>query len=253
MMGINWRWLLAGLFLYLCLLVAYLPASQVVSRMSLPDNVKIGTVQGTLWQGEVDRLIVNNIPVNQLSWDVSPWALFTGQLAVELDAGNMRDAASIAFNGPVSVSLFDYQAVSAEDFLLYLPVDRVLSEVQLPLPVNAGGRFRVNIEDLAYSAQGCDQMMAYGDWLNARVAGTQGPIELGTFSAQIRCQDEQIVINVEEPNAFGLSMQASARQDFSGLSVKGQFKPDPSLPQEVHEAALFFGRPDANGYTQFEL
>ena len=253
MMGINWRWLLAGIFLYLCLLVAYLPASQVVSRIDLPGNIKVGNVQGTLWQGEVDRVVVNNIPINQLSWDVSPWALLTGQLSVELDAGNMRDAASIAFNGPLSMSLFDFQALSAEEFLLYLPVDRVLSEVQLPLPVNAGGRFRVNIETLSYSAQGCAQMMAYGDWLNARVAGTQGPIELGTFSAQILCQNEQIVINVEEPNAFGLSMQASARQDFSELKVKGQFKPDPSLPQEVHEAALFFGRPDANGYTQFEL
>lgn len=253
MKRINWRWLLAGIFLYLCLLIAYLPASQVVGRIKLPDNVKVGHVQGTFWHGDVDRVVINNIPVNHLSWDISPWAILTGQLAVDLDAGNMRDAATIAFHGPVSISLFDFQSVWAEDFLLYLPVDRVLSEVQLPLPVNAGGRFRVNVETLRYSAQGCDSMVAYGDWLNARVAGTQGPIELGTFSAQIRCQNEQILITVEEPNAFGLTMQASARQDFSGIEVKGQFKPDPSLPEEVHEAALFFGRPDANGYTQFEL
>ncbi|OFI33584.1 general secretion pathway protein GspN [Alteromonas lipolytica] len=252
-MGINWRWLLAGIALYLVLLIAYMPASQVANRIDLPRNVKLGQVEGTLWHGEVDRVVVNNIPVNQLSWDVSPLALLTGHLALELDAGNMRDAAAIAFTGPLSLSLFDLQSVTAEDFLLYLPVDRVLAEVQLPLPVNAGGRFRVNIESLSYSGQGCDEMMAYGDWLNARVAGTRGPIELGTFSAQIRCQNEQIVIDVAEPNAFGLSMQATANQDFSGFKVKGQFKPDPSLPQEVHDAAMFFGRPDASGYTQFQL
>lgn len=253
MMGINWRWLSAAIFLYLCLLIAFMPAAQVIGRIELPNTIRLGNVEGTLWQGEVDRIVVNTIPVNQLSWDISPWALLTGKIAADLDAGNIRDAEAIAFKGPLSVSLFNLQQISAEDFLLYLPVDRVLSEVRLPIPVDAGGRFRVNVESLDYSDKGCDNMMAYGDWLNARVAGTQGPIELGTFSAQIRCQNEQIVINVEEPNAFGLSMQATANQDFSGLKVTGQFKPDPSLPQEVHEAALFFGRPDANGYTQFSL
>ena len=101
MMGINWRWLLAGLFLYFCLLVAYLPASQVVSRISLPDNVKVGNVQGTLWQGEVDRVIVNNIPVKQAqgkdfnALDTFKRSAEAAGFTVEQGAINNRDDAVI--------------------------------------------------------------------------------------------------------------------------------------------------------------
>ncbi|NVK55860.1 MAG: type II secretion system protein N [Alteromonadaceae bacterium] len=252
-MRFNWRWALGAILLYIILLVVSMPAAQVINRLSLPANISISGVSGTLWQGQAERLQINNILINDLSWDVSAWSLLTGQLAADLNAGNMRDASSIAFKGPVKVNLFNPESFSTEDFLLYLPVAWVLAEVTLPIPVAAGGRFRVNVEELDFDNTACQTMMAYGDWLNATVAGTQGPIELGTFSAKISCAQQQFVVDVAEPNAFGLTMQAKAQQDMSNLSVTGQFKPDPSLPQEVHDAAQFFGRPNAEGYIQFKL
>lgn len=253
MMGINWRWLLAAIFLYCCFLIAYIPANQVIGRLNLAPEIILSNVSGTIWQGEADRAVVNNIPVNHLQWDISLWSVFTGQLTVQLDAGNMRDPASIAFTGPVSVSLIDSDNIAAEDFLLYLPVDRVLAEVKLPVPVDAGGRFRVNIETLEFEQDKCQEMMAYGDWLNATVAGTQGPIQLGNFSAKVRCEQQNFIVNVEEPNSFGLTLTATASADMNNISVQGRFKPDPNLPAEVHEAALFFGQPGADGYTTFKL
>lgn len=248
-----WRWILAALFLYLVLLIAYLPAAQVAYRLPLPDSVQLGKVTGTLWQGEVDRVVINNIPVQQVSWKLSALPLLLGTLSVDLDAGNMRSADAIAFKGPVNVNLLSEGDISASDFLLYLPVDRVLAEVQLPIPVDAGGRFRVNVESLTLEGGICSQMMAYGDWLNATVAGTQGPIELGTFSASLRCDNKQYLISVAEPNLFGLSLDAQAATDFSAFTATSKFKPDPSLPQEVHEAAQFFGRPDSDGYIHYDI
>ncbi|MDC8829339.1 type II secretion system protein N [Alteromonas gilva] len=253
MMKFNWRWALGALLLYVVLLIMSIPAAQVVNRVKLPANVSISGVEGSIWQGQAERVQFNNTLINDLSWDISGWSLLAGRLTAELNAGNMRDASSIAFKGPVSVSLFNPTSFSTEDFLLYLPVARVLAEVTLPIPVAAGGRFRVNVEDLDFDNSACENMMAYGDWLNASVAGTQGPIELGTFSAKISCAQQQFVVDVAEPNAFGLTMQAKAQQDMTNLSVSGQFKPDPSLPQEVHDAAKFFGRPNADGYIEFKL
>lgn len=252
MMSFNWRWVVAAIFLYLVFLIVYFPANQITGQLN-QSNIHLTEVDGTIWSGEAEQLIVNNIPVNNVKWDVSAWSLLFGQLNVHLDAGNMREASSIAFSGPVSVSLFDPETFSAEDFLLYLPVDRVLAEVQLPLPVKAGGRFRVNIESLQFEQAQCQEMMAYGDWLNATVAGTQGPIQLGNFTAKVRCEQKNFVVTVEEPNSFGLSLTATAGPDMNIDSVKGRFKPDPALPAEVHEAAQLFGRPGADGYTEFDL
>ncbi len=248
-----WRWILAALFLYLVLLIAYLPAAQVAYRLPLPNTVKLGKVSGTLWQGNIDRVVVNNMPIQQVNWTLSALPLFMGALSVDLDAGNMRSANAIAFKGPLEVDLLSEGNLTASDFLLYLPVDLVLAEVQLPLPVDAGGRFRVNVESLTLEAGICSQMMAYGDWLNASVAGTQGPIELGNFSATLRCDNKQYIISVAEPNAFGLTLDAQAATDFSTFTATSKFKPDPSLPQEVHDAAQFFGQPDSQGYIHYDI
>ncbi|HBN99945.1 MAG TPA: general secretion pathway protein GspN, partial [Alteromonas macleodii] len=35
--------------------------------------------------------------------------------------------------------------------------------------------------------------------------------------------------------------------------VSGKFKPDNSLPQEVHQAARLFGAPDSSGYIGFQI
>lgn len=248
-----WRWILAALFLYLILLIAYMPAAQIAYRVPLPNTVKLGNVSGTLWKGEVDRLVVNNMPVQRLSWELSALPLLMGKLSVSLDAGNMRSSDAIAFKGPVKLDLFAEGNLTASDFLLFLPVDRVLSEVQLPLPVDAGGRFRVNVESLSLEAGKCAQMMAYGDWLNATVAGTQGPIELGNYTASLRCDNQQYLISVTEPNLLGLTLDVQAANDLSGLTLTSKFKPDPSLHQEVHEAAQFFGQPDSDGYIHYDI
>lgn len=251
-MKIRWGWLAAGIAAFIIFLIAYLPAAQIIGRITLPKGVVINGVSGTVWSGKINQLGVNGLPVNQLTWDVHPWSLFTGKLSVTLKAGNIRNADDIAFSGPVQVSLFNPEHVAAQKFSLYLPTNRVIAQVPLPLPVDAGGRFRVQITELDF-AKRCAALNATGDWLNASVAGTQGPIELGTFSADLACQGDDIAILVAEPNSFGLNINAIVSANFKDISVTGKFKPDDSLPDEVHQAARFFGQPGADGYIPVKL
>ncbi len=245
-------WIVVGLLAFVIFLLANLPATQVIGRTTLPDNLAMSGVSGTIWNGRAQTVVANGLPVDNLEWDVNPWSLLTGTLSMKVKAGDLRDATSIAFKGPLSIDLFSFEHVEAEDFLLYLPVDRVLAEVQLPLPVNAGGRFRVQLDALSFGP-GCETLNGTGDWLNATVAGTQGPIDFGSYSAQLRCEGESIGVRVEEPNMLGLTMDAVLQPDFSGMTVNGRVKPDDSLPDEVHQAALFFGQPDADGYIPIRL
>ena len=61
------------------------------------------------------------------------------------------------------------------------------------------------------------------------------------------CQEGSVILTVKEPNIFGLSAVVRIPPDMQ-FTVDGQFKPDPSLPQDVHAAARFFGEPNAQGY-----
>ncbi|QJR80822.1 type II secretion system protein N [Alteromonas pelagimontana] len=245
-------WIAAGILIFLTFLIAYLPANQIVGRLTLPENVQMYGVSGTIWNGKAQQVLVQGIEVSNVSWDVQPLHLLVGELAAHVRGGNLRQADTVAFEGPVSVNLFNTDKIEADGFLLFLPVDRVLSQVPLPLPVNAGGRFRVRLEELEYGPD-CSRLIGTGDWLNATVAGTQGPIDFGSYSAKLRCEGNGIGVTVEEPNMLGLSMDATVSAGFENFSVSGQFKPDDSLPEEVHQAAQFFGKPNASGYIRFEL
>ncbi|NMH60780.1 type II secretion system protein N [Alteromonas ponticola] len=244
--------IIAGVLFFIICVIAYMPASQVVGRVDIPANIAIVGVSGTIWEGKAQQIVVQGMPINNVHWDLSAWSLVMGRIHADIVAGNMRDADEIAFKGPVNFSMFDLSNVKSEDASLYFPVDRVLAGVQLPLPVNAGGRFRVLVDELRFAPQ-CEKLKASGDWLNATVSGTQGPIDFGEYNARLACEGDGVSIIVEEPNQLGLTLHAKLNDKFELTSVEGQFKPAPSLPAEVSQAALLFGQPDADGYTRFSL
>ncbi len=245
-------WIAGGLLAFIICLLVYLPASQVVGRLTLPNTVRISGVSGTIWNGQAQMAMINGLPMKNLEWQIHPLSLLWGTLSADIKAGNLRDANDIAFEGPVAVNVFSLHPIESSGFLLFLPANRVLAQVPLPLPVDAGGRFRVRLDMLAFGPK-CDELHGFGDWLNATVAGTKGPIDFGNYTAELSCKGEDIGIEVKEPNLLGLSMTATVSPDFKSIKVGGQFKPDPSLPAEVSQAARMFAQPDPDGYTRFSI
>lgn len=251
-MKLKVTWIIGGIVAFLIFAIAYMPAIHVIGRIALPKNIAVSGVSGTLLEGKAQSVVVNGLPINNVKWDINPWAFFIGKLRADLKAGNIRNVNDIAFEGPVSTGLFTQRHVVVNDMTIYLPVDRVIAQVRLPLPVNAGGRFKVALDTLDFGPA-CNALSGKGDWLNATVAGTQGPIDFGTYSATLRCDGEDIGITVAEPNLLGLSIDASVSPLTKKFAVNGKFKPDASLPNEVHQAASLFGKPDASGYTTIKL
>ena len=245
-------WIVGGILAFLLFVIAYMPAAQVLGRVSLPNNVQVSGVSGTIWNGNAQQVVVNNLPVSLVEWDIHPFSLLLGKISADIKGGNLRQSDAVAFEGEVMLNVFNMGHVRSDDFLLFLPTDRVLAEVSLPLPVNAGGRFRVRMEQFAFGPK-CEAMRGFGDWLNATVQGTQGPIDFGNYTATLRCEGDDIGVKVAEPNLLGLSFDAVINPETSDLTTEGQFKIDDSLPNEVHQAAQLFGQPDADGYTRFRI
>lgn len=245
-------WLIGGIIAFIIFAIAYMPAVQVVGRIDLPKNVSISGISGTVFSGKAQTIVVNGLPINNVQWELNPLALFIGNISAKVKAGNIRDADQITFEGPLNASLFNLNRIETEYFTLFLPVDRVLAQVKLPLPVNAGGRFKVRLNTLVFGPK-CVELDGTGDWLNATVAGTQGPIDFGSYSAKLSCEGDDISIAVSEPNLLGLSMEAIVNSSMDKIKVDGRFKPDAGLPQEVHQASRFFGQPNEQGYIEIKL
>lgn len=240
------KWGLAAFGVYVLFLIYHLPATQVLSRVTLPDSVSLSDISGTVWQGEAKTVSIQGIPVDKLHWDVNVLALLIGSLSADLKAGNVRATDEIAFSGPVSVSLFNANHFSLSDFNLYLPSNLVIAQMPLPIPVDAGGRFRVQLEEADFPGR-CETLSGKGQWLNASIEGLGEPVNMGTFEAALSCLEGDTLLDIQEPNAFGLSARARVPMNMQ-ITVEGRFKPADSLPKAVHDAAKFFGQPDADGY-----
>jgi general secretion pathway protein N len=237
------KWGSLCLVVYLVFLIVKLPAVQVLSLIQLPKGVSASGISGTIWNGHVQRAQMNGLPVSNVDWTLSFLPLLLGEISAQVKAGDIRDIDQISANGYVS---FAGQQLEVDNLLAYIPTNLVISLLPLPIPVKADGRFKVQLDEVDYDA-GCQKFAGNGQWLNANFTGTTGVINLGNFNADLSCENNSIVVDVKQPNSFGLSAKATIPADMK-FKISGRFKPEANLPEEVHQAAQFFGQPDAEGY-----
>jgi len=237
------KWGALCLLVYVGFLLVKLPALQFISRVQLPPGVSLSGVSGTIWHGQAQQVIAHGLPVEKLSWQLNALPLLWGSVNAQVKAGNMRTIDEISFKAKVNLTK---NSISARDLQAYLPTNLLISLLPLPFPVHADGRLRVQLEALDY-ADGCQVLRGKGQWLKAELVGLNGQIALGDFAAQLSCDQGDVLLEIKEPNSFGLSAIARIPKTLQ-FSVEGKFKLDPNLPKEVQQAAQFFGQPDGQGY-----
>ncbi|MFQ3234582.1 MAG: general secretion pathway protein N [Paraglaciecola sp.] len=242
------KWGFLSLLVYVLFLIIKLPAIQVLSRLSLPEDIQLNGLSGSIWNGQAQQLLIKGLPIEQLSWQLAFMPILVGKLQIYVDGGNIRQMDEISIKGDISVAKNQLQA---DNLQLYLPTDWVIANLALPIAVNASGRFKLVLQELDYSDH-CQVLKGKGQWLKAQVKGNDKPILLGNFEADLSCVDQEIVLTVNEPNRFGLSAVARIPADLK-FTVSGRFKPDPALPPEVHQAAQFFGKKDVQGYYSIQF
>ncbi|GAB2687939.1 type II secretion system protein N [Aliiglaciecola sp. 3_MG-2023] len=248
------KWSLLGILAYLVLLIIKLPASQVIYRVNQSNDLSIEGVRGTIWNASASRISANNLTIEDVSWQVSFWDLLVGQLTLDIDGGDIRANDKVSIKGLVSLDLFDPNHVQSSNLAVYLPADMAIAQVPLPIPVNAGGRFKVAITNLDYAGK-CVDLSGNGQWLNARLEGLVGlnePLSLGNFTADLSCIEDDILVKITPPNVFNLTADARIPKNFK-VKLNGQFKPENTLPKQVRDAAQFFGRPDKQGFYKLKL
>jgi general secretion pathway protein N len=237
------KWGSLCLVVYFIFLIVKLPAVQVLSKIELAKGINVNGISGTIWHGHAQRAQVNGLPINDVNWSLSFLPLIIGEISADIKAGNLRDVSQISAAGHVN---FSGQRFQSDNLLAYLPANLAISLLPLPIPIQADGRFKVQLKAVNYEA-GCQTFTGKGQWLNANFTGVTGLIELGDFTADLSCEDNSIVLNVKQPNSFGLTAKATIPANMK-FKIEGRFKPESSLPKEVHQAAKFFGKADTDGF-----
>ncbi|TDF36425.1 type II secretion system protein N [Alteromonadaceae bacterium M269] len=242
------QWAILAVFVYLVFLIIYLPAKHVINRIDLPQNTALYRVSGTIWNGEAQRAVVKGTELESVKWKLSFLPLITKRMSLDVDIGNIRDTARISAKGHISIA---GQKVDAEDMVVYAPVSQLIRQFNLPFPVDAGGRLKVNLNELNYD-QHCTTLSGKAEWLNASVNALNTAVDLDSMNGNLGCEEQQVTINIQQPNVLGLA--AKAKIDAQGkFSIDGKFKPDSSLPPQITQAASILGQPDSEGFYPLQF
>ena len=98
---IYYKYILVFVILYLIFLLVNFPAKLIFSIVTLPENIKVSSVTGTIWSGKIKKLTVSSINVGSAAWRLLPERLFLGQLSANISLSNNKQY----FNTNVIVSV----------------------------------------------------------------------------------------------------------------------------------------------------
>lgn len=246
----KWHWILLAVITYLLFLIAYTPASLVSELINKQTNkqVTLYGVSGTLFSGSAQQVSTQGLHVNNLHWELSPLSLLMLNAELDVKGGNIRSKDDIYLKGKLTASLLSPEKFSLQNASVFVPTKTLLSQIKLPVFVTASGRFRVDVNELEFN-QGCQELQGKGNWLEAAVNVNKKEIDFGTFEAALSCDTPAFTVQILPDNRLSLNAKLSIALN-GKYEVSGEYAVDNSLPNEIKEAARFFGKPQGNGrYT----
>lgn len=231
---------------YLVFLVASAPLLLLTNNVTLPKNLQISGVSGTIWQGEIAKVTINNIDIKDLSSTLSFWSLIGFSPAIDVTFG---DAISAGPEGKFTLTVSSDSLILSKASLL-MAANQVASQLPLPIPVNAMGNVELNVAELSVNTDNgltCRQASGRLTWLRSSVVALDNTVKLGNISAELSCEKDDLLAKINPNNNLGLSFTARLLLPSQRATGQGFIKPGSKFPEALKPAMTFIGRADQQG------
>jgi len=239
------KWLSGILFfvvVYLFFVIVNIPAQWAIKQAKLPDNIVLQGVKGTVWNTDIDSVIVNGYDINQVNSKVSVWSLLALNPSIDITFGGAL------VNGPEGkatlTNLLDNLTVT--DATLSVLANDIAKQLVLPVPLTAKKYLDLSLTEFVMGAPVCAQLNGELSWDNASISALDQKVKLGSLKAELSCEKGQALIKFDPKNDLGLSLSVNV-QSPERVSGNGYLKPGKKFPSALREVLPFLGNPDAKG------
>jgi general secretion pathway protein N len=233
------------LITYLGFLIATLPATVLLNQFSLPKNVSISGVTGSIWNTKIALVKVENITVQKVQTQLSFWSLFSLTPRTFVTFGDSFIAGP---EGEFEL-LISSEKAELNQVTLLLKANEIAQQLILPLPLSAQGNVELtlaNVEIDLTKGNECKAAKGTVFWSKAGVVAFEKNIKLGDFNADVDCENGALAVILSPKNDLGLTFNAYVRNDGS-ISGNGFLKPTAKFPQVLNDALSFLGKKDSAG------
>lgn len=233
-----------SLALYLLALLWQLPASVVWQRVapSLPAEIELTGLSGTLWRGQVARMTVDRVDQGGLQWNWRPADLLAGNIGLDLlwQPRNGQVAANLLI-GPGRIRLED---VSGE-------LDAgTMAELNRAPFILAGSWLldvpRLELVDLDQVAAAEGRLV----WQGA-AGGLPQPLALGNLTASLGHNQGWMTLDLQDQGG-PLGLQGNARwRPGQAMHLDTRLQARPDAEPGLVGGLQMLGQPDAQGWIHW--
>ena len=232
---------------YLLFTLANVPAATVISlaekNIKLP--AKIYGVQGTLWQGNADNLIIQGQPrIDNLQWSLNPLALLLARISADVKA-SLKDQ-------PVSghLSMTAGGDILASDVHTQMQAEKVQQLIDMPFGELAGV-FNLDIQSLHWQGEGLPETTANIQWQKAKLTLAE-TVSLGHIEIRITpTETKGLAASIKNKGGM-ISLSGSASlQPNNQYKLNIQMTPEKNASQNTVQSLSMFARRQPDGSYRF--
>ncbi len=240
------KFAIAVMFLmtYLGFLVATLPANIVFKQVTLPNNVSLSGITGSVWHTNVAQVVVDGVVINQVQAKLSFWSLFTLSPAISIKFG---DSFLAGPEGKLDITI-SQEEIEIDNLNVLVKANEIAQQLTLPLPVTAKGDVELILSHAAMDLLNQNKCIAANGvitWSKAGVVALDQNIKLNKLDGKISCDKGVLALLLSPENKLGLTFNTYVRN--GRISGSGFLKPGAQFPTELNSALPFLGRKDNQG------
>lgn len=232
-----------GIFFVLCLclaLIVNMPVVHLLAQFKLPNNILLSGVKGTLFNGNIDRLLVNQILVDDLAYSFEPGCLLSLKACYDIEADLGM--------GQVQANLID-QSIDLNNFEINYPLEN-LAAFSDQLLVRPSGNLQIDIDTLKLKQKKVSQVNARVRWQQAGIVGEA--IELGDYELTVApASTEGYQFELKDLKAL-LTVDGKGQLKADGkYSVNINIQSQPGLNQSIKSALEFVAK--TKGLNRYDV
>ncbi len=178
--------IIAGLVIFACAFVYFAPASLI--QKFLPNDITVSGVSGTVWNGNLQTIVFDQIGIQNTKWSSNPLSLLTGKLKadVSINSNNLKGNFETSYSGT---------KVSANDVLLKGDLSLLMPYFE-KYGLTISGQFNADFNSLEVA----NGLPKYADGVlhtyNTNILGIF-PLNLGDITGVFEQQGQDMLIKVD--------------------------------------------------------
>ncbi len=222
-----------GAFFLLCLLLGLalnMPVTHLLAQVTLPESIRPGHVDGTIFHGRIQRLSIDRVQINAINYQFQPGCLLSLRICYWLDFDQGR--------GDVGASLLS-QNLTFDNFQIEYPLEN-LSVYADQLLVQPSGNLQVDIRSLTLKQNKLLGIDAIVVWRDAGIVGES--INLGDYELTLNSQKHAYQFALRDMKAVltvdGKGDLKSNGQYTTNISIQSQ----PGLNNQIKTALEFVAK-----------